>query len=125
VRIKEVVVRRLNEINELDDRLNRPRRFSDRLPPRPLPLYFQRAEKALSAAAEIFRAKVKSLVSRWWPGRRTHSEPDPARRFEPFADGRGQEKSRQTPHEPRAFGIRQSLPEIPSNTSRQLRNSVR
>ena len=63
-RIKEVVVRRLKrEINDLDDRLNRPRRFADRLPPRPLPLYFQRTERALSAAVEAFRAKVKSLVA--------------------------------------------------------------
>jgi len=63
-RVKEVVVRRLKrEINDLDDRLNRPRRFADRLPPRPLPLFFHPTEKRLSAAVEAFRTKVKSLVA--------------------------------------------------------------
>ncbi len=63
-RVKEVVIRRLKrEINELDARLDRPRRFADRLTPRSLHLFFHKSEKALAAAVAAFRAKVKSLVA--------------------------------------------------------------
>jgi len=62
-RVETVVVRRLKrEINDLDDRLKRPRRFAERFLV-PLPLYFNREEKALAIAVEAFRKKVKQLIA--------------------------------------------------------------
>lgn len=63
-RTEQVVVRRLKrEINELDDSLNRPRRFATRHL-RPAPLYFSREERAVSAAFAEFRAAVRSAIAR-------------------------------------------------------------
>ncbi len=62
-RVETVVVRRLKrEINDLDDRLKRPRRFAERYL-EPVPLYFVREEKALANAVESFRKKVKALIT--------------------------------------------------------------
>ncbi|MBZ0272686.1 DISARM system SNF2-like helicase DrmD [bacterium] len=62
-RVETVVVRRLKrEINELDDRLKRPRRFAERYLV-PVPLYFHREEKLLAEAVESFRKKVKTLIA--------------------------------------------------------------
>lgn len=62
-RISEVVVRRLKrEINQIDEQAGRAPRFCERIP-EPVPLYFSKEEKRLSAAFAEFRAGVKSVVS--------------------------------------------------------------
>lgn len=63
-RIEDVMVRRLKrEINDLDDRLGRPRRFAERRL-KPAPLYFSKEEKALALAVGAFREAVKRAVAR-------------------------------------------------------------
>lgn len=62
-RVEEVVVRRLKrEINELDDRLGRPRRFAERYL-EAIPLFLSREEQGLAAAVAQFRKAVKALIS--------------------------------------------------------------
>jgi superfamily II DNA or RNA helicase len=62
-RIEEVVVRRLkSEINDLDQEAGRTARFAERHL-EPVPLYFGREERALSAAVADFRAAVKRLIA--------------------------------------------------------------
>ena len=63
-RIEDVVVRRLkSEINALDDKLGRPRRFSDRFP-EGLQLHFTAKERAVSEAFAAFRAGVKKATAK-------------------------------------------------------------
>lgn len=63
-RISQVVVRRLKrEINALDDKTGRPRRFAERYV-HPEPVYFAKAERALAGAFGEFRKAVKSAVAR-------------------------------------------------------------
>ncbi len=62
-RVDEIVVRRLKrEINELDDRLGRSRRFAERHL-EPLHLYFTDKETRLASAFETLRSSVKSLIA--------------------------------------------------------------
>ncbi len=62
-RVKQVVVRRLkSEINDLDDKAGRPRRFPYR-ELTPLELGLSTEEKALSATVETLRKRVKALVA--------------------------------------------------------------
>lgn len=63
-RIEDVVVRRLkSEINNLDDKLGRPRRFSDRFP-EGLQIHFTAKERAVSEAFAAFRAGVKKATAK-------------------------------------------------------------
>lgn len=62
-RVEEVVVRRLkSEINDTDLKAGRTPRFATRTPS-PVPLFFGREERALSAAVLEFRKAVKSLIA--------------------------------------------------------------
>ena len=62
-RVEEVVVRRLkSEINKVDQEAGRTPRFASRTPS-PVPLFFGREERALSAAVLEFRKAVKSLIA--------------------------------------------------------------
>lgn len=62
-RIEQVVIRRLkSEINELDDNLGKPRRFSQRFL-EPIPLFFRRSERSLSLAFQNFHRAVKSQIA--------------------------------------------------------------
>ncbi len=62
-RVEEVVVRRLkSEINEVDQQAGRKPRFAFRTLS-PVPLYFGREERTLSAAVLEFRKAVKSLIA--------------------------------------------------------------
>lgn len=62
-RIEEVVVRRLKrEINELDDRSGRPRRFAER-ELRPIPLVQGLKEQELSRAFSEFRSVLKRRIA--------------------------------------------------------------
>jgi superfamily II DNA or RNA helicase len=62
-RVEEVVIRRLkSEINDVDQKAGRPPRFAFRTPS-PVPLYFGREERILSAAVLEFRKAVKSLIA--------------------------------------------------------------
>lgn len=70
-RVQEVVVRRLKrEINELDDELERPRRFADRHV-HPLPLYFGPKEQVLWSAFDAMRTAIRGAVAKASPGERT------------------------------------------------------
>ena len=61
-RVSDIMIRRLKtDVNELDDRLERPRRFAERFL-EPLPLFFTKKEIELSQAVERFRSRVKSLL---------------------------------------------------------------
>jgi len=61
-RVEGVLVRRLkSEINALDDKLDKPRRFADRFL-EPVPLFFGNKERALSDAFVAFRTALKALV---------------------------------------------------------------
>ncbi len=63
-RIEDVMVRRLKrEINDLDDRLERPRRFATRYL-KPAPLFFSKEEKGLAQAVGAFREAVKRAVAK-------------------------------------------------------------
>lgn len=63
-RLKQVLVRRLkSEINELDTRLKRPRRFPRRFP-EPQVLYFHPDEKRLSLALTQLRGAIRSHVAK-------------------------------------------------------------
>jgi superfamily II DNA or RNA helicase len=63
-RIRQVVVRRLkSEINELDDKLGRPRRFAERYLD-PLPLFFGRKEQPVQEAFADFRKAIKAVFKR-------------------------------------------------------------
>ena len=62
-RIADVMVRRLKkEINALDDRLERPRRFAERYP-KPVPLFFTKEEAQLSQSVSTFKKAVKEVIS--------------------------------------------------------------
>jgi len=70
-RVEQIVVRRLKrEINQLDDSLNRPRRFAARYL-KPLPLFFGREEQALSGAVSHFLKAVRSALASAGGGGRT------------------------------------------------------
>lgn len=63
-RIEDVLVRRLkSEINALDDRLGRPRRFAERYPDS-IQLHFSARERAVSEAFAKLRAAIKQATAR-------------------------------------------------------------
>lgn len=63
-RVDDAVVRRFkSDINALDDRLDRPRRFPERHP-REVTLHFGRRERALHEAARAFRRAVRDVVAK-------------------------------------------------------------
>jgi len=61
-RVDQAVVRRLKrDVNALDDRLDRPRRFPERHV-KPLPLYFDKREQALMNAFHTFRLAIRKTL---------------------------------------------------------------
>ncbi len=66
-RIQQVVLRRLKR--EINARTSPPR-FCTRNPPQSRPIQLSRAEASLSTAFDVFRAKVRSVVSRGQAGQR-------------------------------------------------------
>ena len=64
VRVEDVLVRRLkSEINALDDKLGRPRRFAERYP-KELHLHFKKSEREVSEAFARLRAAMKAATAR-------------------------------------------------------------